>query len=302
MKKKKIPGYRRHLIQLLGAAAFNGSFKGYITGQIYQGKMKSVCVPVLNCYSCPGAVGACPIGALQAVEGSAKFNFSFYIFGLITLFGILAGRFFCGYLCPFGFLQDLLHKIPTPKIKVPPKLNRVLSFGKYIMLVLLVFLLPIFLSDKFGMSDPYFCKYVCPAGIVGGGIPLVTLNPPLRQALGALFTWKIALAGVILVLAIFLYRVFCRYLCPLGAFYGVLQPVSFYRFKINEKCINCGKCARVCKMGVDPVKTPNSPECIRCRDCIHECPTGAIESCFGYMPSKNKELTPPSIDTVQNDK
>ncbi len=287
-KKKKIPGYRRHLIQLLGAAVFNGNFKGFISGEIYKGNLKSFCVPVLNCYSCPGSLGACPIGGLQAVAGSAKFHFSFYVIGLIALFGILLGRFFCGYLCPFGLLQDLLHKIPTPKIKVPAKLNRVLSFGKYVMLVGVVILLPILARDSLGMSDPYFCKYVCPAGTIGGGIPLVILNPSLRAAIGALFTWKVALALAILTLSVFLYRVFCRYLCPLGAFYGILQPVSFYRFKINDKCSNCGKCARVCKMGIDPVKTPNSPECIRCRDCIHECPTGAIESCFGFKPSKKK--------------
>jgi ferredoxin-type protein NapH len=284
--KKKISPNRRHLIQALGAAVFNGHFKGFISGSIYKGSLKSICVPVLNCYSCPGALGACPIGSLQAVAGSAKFNFSFYVFGLIALFGILAGRFFCGYLCPFGLLQDLLHKIPTPKIKVPAKLNRILSFGKYLMLIGVVMLLPLIVRNSLGMSDPFFCKYVCPAGTIGGGIPLVVLNPAMREAAGSLFVWKVTLAIAILVLSVFLYRVFCRYLCPLGAFYGILQPVSFYRFKINNKCIDCGKCARVCKMGVDPVKSPNSPECIRCRDCIHECPTGAIESCFGFKPSK----------------
>ncbi len=284
--KKKISHSQRHLIQALGAVVFNGNFKGFISGSIYKGNLKTICVPVLNCYSCPGALGACPIGSLQAIAGSAKFNFSFYVFGLIALFGILLGRFFCGYLCPFGLLQDLLHKIPTPKIKVPAKLNRILSFGKYVMLIGVVMLLPFIARNSFGMSDPYFCKYVCPAGTIGGGIPLVVLNPAMREAAGSLFIWKVTLAIAILVLSVFLYRVFCRYLCPLGAFYGILQPVSFYRFKINDKCIDCGKCARICKMGVDPVKTPNSPECIRCRDCIHECPTGAIESCFGFKPSK----------------
>jgi ferredoxin-type protein NapH len=286
--KKKISHSRRHLIQALGAVVFNGNFKGFISGSIYTGNLKTICVPVLNCYSCPGALGACPIGSLQAIAGSAKFNFSFYVFGLIALFGILLGRFFCGYLCPFGLLQDLLHKIPTPKIKVPAKLNRILSFGKYVMLIGVVMLLPFIARNSFGMSDPYFCKYVCPVGTIGGGIPLVVLNPAMREAAGSLFIWKVTLAIAILVLSVFLYRVFCRYLCPLGAFYGILQPVSFYRFKINDKCIDCGKCARVCKMGVDPVKSPNSPECIRCRDCIRECPTGAIESCFGFTPSADK--------------
>lgn len=283
-KKLKMRKMRRHMIQALGMLAFNGNFKGFAEGTIYTGELKKVCVPVLNCYSCPGALGACPIGSIQAVAGSHKFNFSFYVVGLLMMLGILLGRFFCGYLCPFGFLQDLLHKIPLPKIKVPKTLNRILSYLKYVILAVFVFILPLALADKFGMSDPYFCKYICPAGILEGGLPLISKNPEMRRSLGFLFNWKLGIAVFVVIGAVFIYRIFCRYLCPLGAFYGIFHPFGFYRFKINDKCIHCGRCAKACKLDIDPVKTPNSPECIRCRDCIHACPVDAIDNGFALGP------------------
>ena len=57
----------------------------FAKGVLYQGKGKTVCVPGLNCYSCPGAAGACPIGSFQAVVGSSKFRFSYYITGILIL-------------------------------------------------------------------------------------------------------------------------------------------------------------------------------------------------------------------------
>ena len=72
-------------------------------GKIYQGSVKNVCVPGLNCYSCPAATGACPIGAFQAVVGSSGFKFSYYITGFFILLGVTLGRFICGFLCPFGW-------------------------------------------------------------------------------------------------------------------------------------------------------------------------------------------------------
>ena len=77
-------------------------------GKIYQGNVKTMCVPGLNCYSCPAATGACPIGAFQAVVGSSKFKFTYYITGFFILLGVLLGRFICGFLCPFGWFQDCL--------------------------------------------------------------------------------------------------------------------------------------------------------------------------------------------------
>ncbi|MDO5725356.1 MAG: 4Fe-4S binding protein [Tissierellia bacterium] len=268
----------RHLIQALGATMFNSNFKGFFEGNIYKGNLKSVCIPVLNCYSCPGAIFSCPIGSLQAVENSTKFSLSFYILGLMGLFGILAGRFFCGYLCPFGFFQDLLYKIKVKKFKLPKKASKVLSLLKYFILAIMVFLLPILLSSPTKISDPYFCKYLCPSGTIFGGIPLALRNVQIRNAIGSLFFYKLTIAILIIVLSIILYRFFCRYLCPLGAFLGIFNPISFYRLSVSHNCIDCKKCQAKCKFDIPTYKTPNSPECIRCNDCVKVCPVGAIKA------------------------
>lgn len=276
---------KRHLIQALGTVAANGNIKGFIEGNIHTGSSKSICVPVLNCYSCPGAVGSCPIGSLQAVSGNPRFKISHYVLGLLVLFGILGGRFYCGYLCPFGFIQDLLYKIKSKKInhKIIPSF---LKYTKYLILLIFVFLLPILITTPVGTSDPYFCKYICPAGTLTAGIPLLALNPMLRSAIGKLFYWKFFILAIIVIVAIFLYRPFCRFLCPLGAFYGPFNKISFYKFKINDSCISCRRCEKACEYNIYTKEEPNSPECIRCDKCIDACPTNAIEKTY-----LNKEIS-----------
>ena len=107
---------KKNIIQALATLATNANLKGFFEGKIYTGNTKVACVPGLNCYSCPGAVGSCPIGSLQAVIGSKKFSISYYVFGIMILIGALLGRLVCGLLCPFGFVQDLLYKIQSFKI------------------------------------------------------------------------------------------------------------------------------------------------------------------------------------------
>lgn len=261
----------------------NGYFKGFIEGGIYKGKLKNMCVPVLNCYSCPGAMGACPIGSLQAVIGSIRYNFSFYVLGFISLIGVLFGRLVCGWLCPFGFIQELIHKIPIPKIKVNERVHNVLKYLKYVILLLFVLLLPLgeALLNDMGTSDPYFCKYICPAGTLEGGIPLVLLNKELRGAIGLIYAWKISLLVVIVILSMMIYRVFCKYLCPLGAFYAMLNRFSFYSLRVDkDKCVSCNACVRACKMNVKVYENPNDGECIRCGECVKACSFNAISKGF----------------------
>ena len=287
--KQKTLNKKRHAIQALGMLAIDGNLIGFLKGQIYKGPMKKVCMPVLNCYSCPGALFGCPIGSIQATIGSSKFNFAFYVVGLLSLFAIAAGRLFCGYICPFGLFQDLLDKIPLKKIKVPQKVNKVLRYLKYFILAFFVFVLPFALQDKYGMSDPYFCKYICPSGILFGAIPLIAMNKALTASLGALFGLKFTVLAIITMLSMIFYRPFCRYLCPLGAFLGMFNPISLYRLKINGKCIKCRKCERTCKLDIPTYKTPNSPECIRCGECIKACPVKAIEQSFLFT-EKNTNM------------
>lgn len=276
-KKKKPKEWHRHRIQALWALLTNSYLAGFLQGKIYRGKLKNLCVPGLNCYSCPGALGACPIGAMQAVIGSWNFKFAFYVAGFLIFIGAVAGRLACGWLCPFGLIQDLLHKIPFP-VKIETfRGDRLLRRLKYLVLVLFVLLLPLCLVDVLGQGVPYFCKLICPAGTLEGGIPLVLMNASMRSALGWLYVWKNVLLAVTIVLAMMIYRPFCKYLCPLGAVYSVLNPICVFRYRVDrEKCTGCGACSKVCKMQVDPVRQANHPECIHCGQCKKVCGVHAI--------------------------
>ncbi len=270
--------FKRKLVQIIAFGFSNSHLVNFKDGSIYQGKWKQFCNPGLNCYSCPAAGFACPIGALQSVNGSMKFNFSFYVVGFLLAVGVLLGRFVCGWLCPFGLLQEILHKIPTPKLK----LWKGFLYLKYVILVVFVLLLPIVATDYMGMGKPAFCQYICPAGTLEGGIPLLSIHPELRQTIGSLFFLKLGILVVTIGGCILVYRFFCRTLCPLGLIYGLMNKISFYHLEVDShQCINCGKCSKICKMEVDPVKTPDSVECIRCGECVGVCPKNAISMGIG---------------------
>lgn len=279
----------RLLTQAVWFALTNGYAQGFLKGKIYTGSSKQFCVPGLNCYSCPGAVGACPIGSLQAVLGSKQYRFSCYVLGILIMFGAALGRFICGWLCPFGLVQDLLHRIPLfKKIKTLPG-HRWLRHLKYVVLAVLVILLPVTVRDVTGMGSPWFCEWLCPSGTLLGGVPLLTLRPTLRSAIGFHFWWKLAILILILLTAIKVDRPFCKYLCPLGAFYGMCNPVSIYRLRVDaDKCVHCGACQRACGMDIKVWEHPNDPECIRCGTCKATCPTGAITSSLEDLMAKAK--------------
>lgn len=283
---KKRPGLRMW-VQVIFTAFTNGYLIGYFEGRIYQGASKRVCVPGLNCYSCPGAIGSCPIGSLQAVLGSRDYKFSFYVIGFLMVVGSLMGRVVCGWLCPFGLVQDLLYKIPfVRKIKKVP-FDKQLRYLKYVILVVFVIGMPLLVLDFSGTGSPWFCKTICPSGTLLAGIPLVSTNPDLQAAVGFLFGWKMGILILTVVLSILIYRPFCKYICPLGAIYGLFNKYSLYRYEIDEsKCIHCGLCHKKCDMGIKVYENPNSAECIRCGECRKVCPTGAIKTTLSYL---NKE-------------
>ena len=264
---------KRKIVQLYAAVLFNVNFKGFITGNIYKGNSKKMCLPGLNCYSCPGAVGACPLGSLQG-SFSADRSTLYYVCGILVLYGLLLGRMICGWLCPFGLIQELLYKIKTPKLK-KSKVTRLLSYFKYVVLVFFVFIIPIMYSFR-DTPLPTFCKYICPAGTLEGGIGLLSnkVNESYFAMLGPLFTWKFLLMISFIVGCVFVFRLFCRFICPLGALYGFFNKFSFFGVKVQDsKCTNCNLCVAHCKMDI---KKPGDHECIGCGECVKVCPTKAI--------------------------
>ena len=271
--KKWLPS-KRKIMQLYFAVLFNANVKGFLTGNIYQGGSKKMCAPGINCYSCPGAVGACPLGSLQG-SFSADHSTIYYVAGILLLYSLMFGRMICGWFCGFGLIQELLHKIPSPKVKKSP-VTRLLSYFKYAVLVFFVFIVPI----TYALRDvplPAFCKYICPAGTLEGGIALLSnaVNESYFSMLGYLFTWKFMLMVSILVGCIFVFRLFCRFICPLGALYGLFNRFSFFGIRVNmDKCVNCGLCVSHCKVDIRHV---GDQECISCGSCVGVCPTKAIE-------------------------
>ena len=270
--KKWLPT-KRKIMQLYFAVLFNANLKGFITGNIYQGSTKQFCAPGINCYSCPGAIGACPLGSLQG-SFSADHSTIYYVGGILLLYSLMFGRMICGWLCPFGLVQELCYKVKTPKLKKSP-VTRMLSFLKYAILIFFVLIVPILYAFR-DTPLPAFCKYICPAGTLEGGIGLLSnaVNASYFSMLGPLFTWKFMLMVSMLVGSVFIFRLFCRFICPLGALYGLFNKISFFGIKVdNSKCTHCGLCHSTCKVDI---RSPGDQECISCGECVGVCPTQAI--------------------------
>lgn len=255
---------RRKIIQAATTFLTNPHVGNFLAGKIYRGDLKNFCAPGLNCYSCPAATFACPIGAFQAVSGTATFRFSFYVAGFLLLVGVFFGRTICGFLCPFGFVQELLYKIPVRKLK----LWQPLIYVKYFVLIIFVLILPEFLTNYAETGAPAFCEYICPAGTLEAGLPLIATHAEFRNILGELFVLKISILLATIFGSVTIYRFFCKVLCPLGAIYGLLNRYSIYGLNFEENlCINCGRCGKICKMNVQPNCKKISAECINCGEC-----------------------------------
>ena len=199
--------------------------------------------------------------------------------GFVLALGVVFGRAICGFFCPFGLIQELIYKIPFPK----KKLWKWLTYVKYVLLAVFVVIMPVTMVNELGMSSPAFCEYICPAGTLEGGIPLLSTHPELRATLGALFSVKACILIITLIGCLSVCRFFCKVMCPLGAIYGLLNKVSIYYMECNKKtCVSCGKCHNICPMDVGPVKNPNSAECIRCGKCVASCPKESLALKFVY--------------------
>jgi polyferredoxin len=276
---------KRLITQAIATITTNSYIKGFLEGRIFQGKTKNICVPGLNCYSCPGAIGSCPIGSLQAVINNARYKISYYVLGLIALFGVIFGRFVCGWLCPFGWIQEIIYKTPLKKLKWDKNL-RYSKYLKYAILVIFVLWLPS-LVNELGVASPTFCKYICPAGTLEASLPLLATNSPLRELIGGLFYWKLFLLIILIFTSMILYRPFCYAVCPLGAIYSIFNKISYYQISVDyDKCIECKKCQQICKYDIYTAFDLKNSECIRCGDCVNICPTDALS--MGFKTKKQK--------------
>lgn len=282
----------RKWVQVFFGFLMNANWAFPFTRSIYQGPLKVLCAPGLNCYSCPASTTYCPIGSLQNILGGIRISLAnsqyfvgLSVIGAMGVLGAMFGRMICGWACPFGFIQELLHKIPSRKFSIPRPLN----YGKYFMLLGVVILLPLLLVDEFGGSSPWFCKLICPAGTLEAGLPMLLLQPNLANTIGLLFYNKLTILVLIIVWSVFASRPFCRTICPLGGFYALLNRFRLVKLTLDaQRCTNCKACHHVCPMEVKFNENPDDPECISCMACMHRaCKFEAIGIEIGGIPMKS---------------
>lgn len=170
---------------------------------------------------------------------------------LFVILSVFYGRLFCGRICPFGLLQDLLNKIPFPKKIRSFKGDKYLRYMKYVLLILVV------VVNLFGYSS-------------------TSMDEANTYNAGKAIWW-----AVFALLCIVISRPVCKYLCPVGLILGWSNLLPFSKYKVNQNsCTQCGVCLEVCPMDIEPYKSPNHIECIRCGKCKKNCSSKAITSRF----------------------
>ncbi|TKJ40761.1 hypothetical protein CEE37_07290 [candidate division LCP-89 bacterium B3_LCP] len=265
-KRSKLHILRRVTQIGVGTLLFN-SFWGVIsTKMVYGGPLRNACVPGLNCHSCPTALMGCPIGMLQ--HFSATHRIPWFLIGFLGIIGLISGRFTCGWLCPWGLIQDLLNRFKKLTIPLP----RILDFFKYAVLIGVVIIIPYYTYEH------WFSK-LCPCGALIAGIPWVLWNPIDPEIgisvidpadIGTLFTIKMWILGIFLLLFLFIKRPFCRVFCPLGAIYALFNRISLVSIEVDPACASCGQCPAACPANLVVETEANSEECIKCLECT-EC-------------------------------
>jgi ferredoxin-type protein NapH len=252
---------KRRITQFLSLIALNSAYWPWA-------QARWLCLPVLNCHACALAWFACPIGVMMHYSG--WHIFPFVALGMVLTIGVVFGRLFCGWVCPFGTLQGLLYKIPSPKFNLPPRTG----YMKYVVLAFMVFLIPFL----WGESTQYsFCR-ICPAA---------TLEAVIPGWFSSGFDWKgintiarIAVLLTVIAAAILSSRSFCKILCPIGAILSPLNYFSLWKVKPpTHDCISCGRCDRTCTTHINPskrIKMHVNPsdhiDCITCHACQPVCP------------------------------
>ena len=231
-------------------------------------RMHTMCSPVFHCYACPLATFACPIGVIA--QFSALHMFPFIAIGLLLFVAGTLGSIICGWVCPFGLLQDLAAIVPILRLKIPHWMGNI----RYVMLLGSVILVPYFFGEEHAL---FICR-ICPAGFLEKAVPdmataAVQGNPiPWPNAI------KFSIIGVFLIAIFVTIRPWCRILCPLGVIFGFFNRFSIFSMKLEDhSCTQCGQCRTLCTYGGKPDKGTNSDNCLRCLECT-KCGPGALQA------------------------
>lgn len=269
--------FTRRLAQICSAILYNCNLITDIPAKYIKSEF---CVPGLNCRYCPASVAGCPLNFMQHLFAGGFRNLPIRSLCWLLLLALAFGRLICGWLCPFGLVQDLLDKIPAPKIP-KSEWTRRLSYLKYVFLALFIVVFP-FVFHMQGKRFLAFCHWVCPNLRFTNLLMTLASGGSIKSYM--IYNYRFVILAAIIVLAIFMFRPFCRFICPLGAFYGLFNKVALLSVKVDEsKCVHCNACLRTCKMDIKKV---GDYECISCGECKEACKFGAIR--FGWEKINKK--------------
>lgn len=250
---------------------------------------------VFHCYYaggglCPAASFSCPIGIMGQM--AALGVVPWMAIGVIVLVGALAGSLTCGWACPFGFVQDLLARLPLPKLRIP----NFLGYGRYIVLAVLVLALPYYMGLA---GSPYeqqtmttICNW-CPAGAIEAGVPSTIHGLAYDKPAEVVSLKKAVIIVAFIVAAMVMFRPWCTILCPLGGMLSLFNRFSVFhlRFK-RQACTQCNTCRSRCAYGVEVERKVNTTRCIRCLECTT---CGAIEAALA-----KEKTSPPRHDDANH--
>ncbi len=231
----------------------------------YLGIYKSQLLSIVNVFGVMG--GNLPI---------FKYNLGWYLFALFSVVTtVLWGRLYCGRICAYGALTQLLDPIVPPRFRydVPLRIERQAAKIKYGLLAAVVIY---FLAT----SDPLIYRYVEPFWMFTG-----------RATTGL---W-IAL-GLLLVATVFVRNLYCRFLCPLGAALGLLSKLTIFGIKRWSECNTCKLCEKTCQWGAIEGPKIIMTECVRCDDC--ERLYMDQQKCPHWIIIRRRGSSPPNESTV----
>jgi ferredoxin-type protein NapH len=174
---------------------------------------------------------------------------------------LLFGRFFCGYLCPVGAVQEIAYHAPIRKIPMHYKTSFMIFRAAFVLLfIALVFLLSTSLLSFFGIRDFFFLTLSTGAGVF----------------------------LVIVIIATVFYRPFCRLFCPVGFLFSLFAWKSVFGLHRTDACINCKKCEKVCPVD-EAGSSDRKAECYLCGRCVEICPMDAIRYGRGFIKDTSQK-------------